>query len=131
MKLGINRDAQRGKLLAALADLRWRRETGGLTLPDGAPVRTDRETRGLINEALSSLEGGFMVPPVRWKLSNGVHADLTLADLSAIKSAVALHVKAAFEAEAAVAKKIAAAPGADLDAFDVPAAFEAAVLAAG
>ncbi|MEQ3670206.1 DUF4376 domain-containing protein, partial [Pseudophaeobacter sp.] len=94
----------------------------GVTLPNGLSLRTDRETRASITEAVNALEAGLMVAPIPWKLEAG-WVDLTHADLKGIASAVAAHVQVGFAAERAVQAQIEGAT--DLSAFDVSAAFAA------
>ena len=124
-ELAAEQETRRAQLIADLAAHRYGFETGGVALPNGLSVRTDRGTRASITEAVNALEAGLMVAPVPWKLEAG-WADLTHADLKGIASAVAAHVQAGFAAERAVQAQIEAAE--DLAAFGVPAAF-AAVLA--
>ena len=111
-------------LSADLAAYRYEQEVGGVSLPNGMEVRTDRETRASITEAVNALEAGLMIAPIPWKLATG-WADLTHNDLKGIAAAVAAHVQACFAAERAVQVQIDAAG--DLTAFDVPAAFTAAL----
>jgi hypothetical protein len=116
---------RRQEQFAALAKLRWEHETGGLDMPNGVHVRTDRETRASITEAVSSLSGGLMSEPVTWKLASA-WVELTEAELKAISAAVAGHVKASFAAERAVSDLLTA--GADMTDADIKAAFVAAYL---
>lgn len=114
----------KAELSAELAAYRYEQEVGGVSLPNGMEVRTDRETRASITEAVNALEAGLMIAPIPWKLATG-WADLTHNDLKGIAAAVAAHVQACFAAERAVQVQIDAAG--DLTAFDVPAAFTAAL----
>lgn len=125
-ELAAEQEALRAQLVSDLADHRYGFETGGVTLPNGLSVRTDRGTRASITEAVNALEAGLMVAPIPWKLATG-WVDLTHADLKGIASAVAAHVQAGFAAERSVQAQIEGA--ADLPAFDVPAAFAAALSA--
>lgn len=108
-----------------LADLRWQFETGGLVL-EGLPVRTDRETRAALTEAVNSLSAGLMTEPVIWKMAPG-WAELSEVQLQAITAAVSAHVKSSFAAERAVSDQIDAL--AELSGFDVADAFQAALAA--
>ncbi|MGR3622431.1 DUF4376 domain-containing protein [Pseudophaeobacter sp.] len=116
--------AAKVSLLADLAQARWEAETGGLVLPNGLPVRTDRETRAALTEAVNALQAGLMQEPIPWKMAGG-WADLSKADLEAITTAVAAHVQASFAAERSVQAQIDEAE--DLTGFDVSAMFEAAL----
>ena len=123
-ELAAEHEEKRAQLISDLAALRYEVETGGITLPTGITVRTDRGTRASITEAVNALEAGLLADPIPWKLETG-WVDLTRADLSAIAAAVAAHVQAGFAAERAVQGQIEAVT--DLPAFDVPAAFDAAL----
>jgi hypothetical protein len=103
-----------------LSDLRWRRETGGLTLPDGRTIRTTRESQSQIVGAVTSLSMGLMAEPIEWKLESGwVH--LSAAQITGIAALVSRHVAACFGAERAVAEQL------DADAAtEIEAAFDAA-----
>jgi hypothetical protein len=106
-----------------LARVRWERETGGIEMPGGGLVRTDRETRASLVEALNSLDAGLMSEPIVWKLQDG-WVDLTGDYLREIIAAVSAHVKACYAAERSVSILLAAAP--DPASYDVASAFEAA-----
>jgi hypothetical protein len=90
-------------LLSLNAAWRLARETGGLTLPDGTEVATDRESQMLIAGAarLAEVDGA----PVHVKARSG-WAVLDAAGVHAVALAVARHVRAAFATEAAVAAAI-------------------------
>ena len=118
----------RTDLVSALADIRWQHETGGLILPDGTEVRTDRETRASITEAINSLNAGLMTEPVTWKMADG-WSDLTGDTLAGIAAAVGAHVKTSFAAERVVSDQIAALS--DVARFDLQAAFNAALAGQG
>jgi len=120
--------AARVTVIADLSRIRWQQETGGLTLPDGTAVRTDRETRASITEAVNSLRAGLMAAPVSWKLASG-WVDLTQANLEGIAAAVATHVAGCFAAERAVSNQLDGL--ASLDGFDLQAAFDAAIAGQG
>ncbi len=122
------RTKERAALVAVLARIRWQFETGGLVLPDGTQIRTDRETRASITEAINSLNSGLMTEPGTWKMANG-WAELTGDTLAAIAGAVGAHVKASFAAERRVSEQIEALP--DVAGFDLQAAFYAGVAGQG
>ena len=119
--------AARADLLARLAELRWRRECGGVTLADGTRIATDARSVGTLTAAVKSLQDGMIAAPIAWKFPTGWR-DITLAELEACAGAVARHVQACFTAERAVADAIAARE--DLSGFDLAATFEAALAAA-
>ncbi|WP_323781543.1 DUF4376 domain-containing protein, partial [Leisingera sp.] len=116
-------------LFADLARIRWKRETGGVTLPDGTSLPTDERTIGKLTGAVESLARGMISEPVAWKFPAG-WADLSKAQIEAAAAAASQHVQACFAAEREVSGQIAALDDAELDRFDVTAAFDAALAAA-
>ena len=94
---------------AALAHLRWQRETGGLTLPDGADIVTTREGQAQIAGAVQSITAGLMTGPIDWKLASGWQ-QLAPDQMLSIARAVIDHVKCCFAAERVVASQMDAAP---------------------
>ncbi|MEQ3671481.1 MAG: DUF4376 domain-containing protein [Pseudophaeobacter sp.] len=118
---------ERAALLTDLANIRWKHEVGGLTLPGGVEVRSDRETRAALTEAVNSLSNGLMQAPIAWKMAAG-WTDLSQQDLEAITAAVSAHVQASFAAERTVQAQIEAQD--DLTDFDLQTAFEEALAAA-
>ncbi len=90
--------------LAELAEARWREETGGLTLPDGTIIKTDRESQALLTGAAFSatLDPG---KDIEWKGANG-WLTLTSAQILEIAAAVRAHVQAAFSREKALAEQV-------------------------
>ncbi len=107
-----------------LAHLRWRAEVGGLVMEGGIVVRTDRETRAALTEAVNAIRAGLMQGPVPWKMASG-WADLAQEDLEAMTSAVARHVQNCFAAERTVQAQVDALE--NPAGFDPAAAFEAAL----
>ena len=129
MNIGMSRlitktQTARGVAFAALADLRWQRETGGLALPDGRQAQTSREARALLNSTVAALQAGLITAPVAWKLASGWE-QMTAEQLTGLAAAVQSHVTRCFVAEQAVAEKMTALPG-DLGGFDIETAFDAA-----
>lgn len=110
-----------------LAELRWRRETGGLDLPGGRRIITTRESQAQIVGVLSSISLGLIQEPVEWKLSTG-WVDLSADDVTAIAGAVADHVRKCFVAEREVLSQLENT--ADLSGFDIETAFDEAYAAA-
>ncbi|AHD03100.1 DUF4376 domain-containing protein [Leisingera methylohalidivorans] len=115
-------------LFADLARIRWKAETGGITLQDGTTLPSDEVTARKLTSAVTSLQNGMVSEPVAWKFPGGWQ-DLTQAQIEAAAAAVAQHVQACFSAERAVHQQIEALSDADLAGFDVPAVFDAALAA--
>ena len=85
-------------LKAEAAALRYEKETGGVLLPNGANIRTDRESQAQLNAAYSSLKNG-LIESTFWKADGGVWVSVTLAEIEPIAQVVANHVAACFAAE--------------------------------
>lgn len=84
---------------SAVTDLRWKIETGGLTLPGGVQVATalddqNRITTVVANARLAGLDS------VKFKAASG-WVTLSVAEVEAIAAAIAMHVQACFAAECA------------------------------
>lgn len=110
-------DAQSEKL-AALAAMRYARETAGLVI-NGATVKTDRESQAALTGAYTSLKNG-LVSAIDWKADGRVWVSLSLAQVEAMAQAVAAHVQACFTAERAHAESISALTTVEaVDAYDV------------
>jgi len=99
--------------LAELAVIRLTAEIGGITVPPGILVPTDRESAQKITAAIVSLDKGLLVAPIKWKMSSG-WIDLSAEMVTGIGAAVAQHVQLCFEAEAAVAELLEADLSIDL-----------------
>jgi len=106
-------DQIRENLQDAIADIRWQKETAGITLPNGIKVKTDRESQGTIFNGYNSLKSGLLQSS-KWKFS-GQWVTVTLTDIEPIAQAVSQHVSACFDAEEAVSTQIDNA--ADTDAL--------------
>ncbi len=118
-------DARKADLVTEAAELRYFRETGGITLPDGTSINTEREAQGMLNGAYQSLKAG-LVSDTDWKATSG-WVTVTLTELEPIAQAVADHVRRCFRAERLVADQIAAAVTVDdLVTLNLQGAFEAA-----
>lgn len=90
-------------LLALAADLRWRREVGGITVA-GLAVATDDRSKLM----LSGARIAAMADPAyatRWKTPAG-WVDLDASTIIALSDAVQAHVAACFALEAHVAEQI-------------------------
>jgi hypothetical protein len=93
--------------LQEIAYERWKEETGGITLPDGTVVKTDRESQALLTAAvLKAQDDPDYV--VNWKAKNG-WIQIDAATLTAIADAVRAHVQACFDKEKQLTEKIMAA----------------------
>ncbi|WP_336268795.1 DUF4376 domain-containing protein [Vreelandella arctica] len=109
-----------------LAAVRYNRETGGVELPDGSRIRTDRESQAQVNAAYTTLRDSFLTT-ADFKGENG-WVTITLAEITPIAKAVAQHVQPCFTAERRVSEKINAAEDAEaLNAIDIAGEFAAAL----
>jgi hypothetical protein len=111
-------------MLTELAGIRYQVETGGITLPDGTRIKTEREDQAMTNAAYSSLKNG-LVPSTEWKSANG-WLTVTLTDLEPVATVLARHVAASFGAERDVAEQIKQSDQAALLTLDLRGAFNAA-----
>lgn len=114
----------RADMLSALADYRYQVETGGITLPDGTRIKTEREDQAMTNAAYSSLKNG-LVSSTEWKSANG-WLTVTLTELEPVATVLARHVAASFGAERDVAEQIKQSDLPALLALDLRGAFNAA-----
>lgn len=90
--------------MAELAQARWEQETGGLTLPDGTVLKTDRESQSLLTGAsLFALQNASST--VEWKGANG-WVTLTATEIMQIATLVRNHVQAQFSKERDYAEKV-------------------------
>lgn len=90
--------------LAELAQARWEQETGGLTLPDGTEIRTDRESQALLTGAAFSatLDTETLI---EWKGATG-WVVLTPQQILQIAGLVRQHVQGAFSKEKALSERV-------------------------
>lgn len=115
---------RRAVRLKDLADHRWNVETGGVTLPSGARILTDRESQAQVNSAYTSLRDDF-IATADFKGENG-WVLITLEEIAPIAKAVARHVQPCFTAERRVGEKIKAAEDAEaLHAINIAGEFAA------
>lgn len=99
--------------LIVLAARRFDAETGG-TAWNGHPVKTDRESQGLVTGALlSSQQAGF--DGLGWKMADGTLVTLTAADVQALAQTVGAHVQACFAREAELIPAVQADITADIE----------------
>jgi len=87
------------KLKAIVTAFRWEVETGGITIPSGVRVATGIDDQNRITSVVANAERAGL-EQVDFKAAEG-WAKVTLAELQAIATAVALHVQACFSAERA------------------------------
>lgn len=85
------------KLKDTVTAYRWEVETGGITLPGGVRVATGIDDQNRITSVVANAERAGL-EQVDFKAAEG-WAKVTLAELQAIATAVALHVQACFSAE--------------------------------
>lgn len=83
----------------AITQKRWEVETGGITLTTGVRVATGIDDQNRITSVVANAERAGL-EQVDFKAADG-WAKVTLAELQAIATAVALHVQACFSAERA------------------------------
>lgn len=115
---GIPLDERKAQIVAAIADRRWRAETGGLTF-DAMRIPTDRETQAIIARTVQSLADGDITGPIKFKMPFGF-VSITASHLAAIKRAGAEHIQACFDREADLVEAVTAAADHDaLDAIDI------------
>ncbi|UYF99337.1 DUF4376 domain-containing protein [Halomonas sp. GD1P12] len=115
-------DYLRDQLKARLAEHRHTVETGGMELPNGSRVHTDRESQAQLTGAYQTLVTPF-VESIDWKGPDG-WITVTETELRPIAQAVALHVQGCFKAERRVSEQITAAEDAEaLYAIDIAQAF--------
>ncbi len=113
------------EMLAELAAYRFEFETGGLDLPGGLHILTDRESQAQLSSAFVTLQSG-LVPDTDWKAANGWEV-VTLEQITPIAKAVAAHVRGCFRGERTVQTAImAASTMAEIEAIDIRGQFDAA-----
>ena len=113
--------------LAELADRRWQQEIAGIVVL-GMPIRTDRESQGLLTSAyiMAKLNPTFAV---NWKAGNGQFIAADAPMIVAVGDAVTAHVQGCFDREAELTADLTAAFEAEdraaLDALDTTAGWPA------
>ncbi|KPP86571.1 MAG: protein of unknown function containing DUF4376 domain [Rhodobacteraceae bacterium HLUCCO07] len=115
---------RRAEKFAELADLRWKREIGGLDLEEGLRVNTSRESQAQIAASVQSIQSGLLKGPVDWKLETG-WSKLTTDQILLMGRAVMHHVQRCFAAERQLAARMEECAG-DLSDLDLPTAFDEA-----
>ncbi|MBC7350416.1 MAG: DUF4376 domain-containing protein [Candidatus Aminicenantes bacterium] len=103
----LDLDKLKAEKRAKISEARWRAETGGITLPDGTVVKTDRESQSLLmGAALFAKEDPTYA--VNWKGANG-WVTLDASTILQLAAAVRQHVQACFDKEKQLTEKIMAA----------------------
>jgi len=87
-------------LAAYLANARWEREEGGITI-DSVDIATDRVSQNMINGAVAYLREDETVMSIEFKSVDGF-ATIGRTDMVLIGKAVAAHVQACFATERSI-----------------------------
>ncbi len=109
-------------LTDTLADIRYRKETGGIEL-EGMKILTDRESQAQLTGAYQSLASG-LITQTDWKAADG-WMTVTKEQIEPVAKAVATHIARCFAAEKAVSEQIQNSP--NPERLDVSTAFEEAI----
>lgn len=113
----------REQVKAKLAEARFAKEVGGIDLPDGTKIHTDRESQAQLSSAYTSLSSG-MIASTHWKAKSG-WVNVTLTEITPVAAAVAAHVAKCFAIENAVSDEIDAITTVqELAQFDVHSAIQ-------
>lgn len=113
----------REQVKARLAQARLDKEVGGIDLPDGTKIHTDRESQAQLSSAYSSLSTG-LIQSTPWKAKNG-WVNVSAAEITPVAAAVASHVAKCFAIEKALSDEIDAITTVqELAQFDVYAAIQ-------
>lgn len=97
-------DALKTALKAYAAAKRYQVETGGMTV-NGVQLPTDRETQSKLSGAVVAFQAGALTGTIDWKAASG-WVSVDQATVTALASAVAMHVQSAFSKEKAVSEAI-------------------------
>lgn len=95
----------KAQLKAYAADHRWRKETGGVTLPNGVIVRTDDAAQRKVAELRRRAAAGEIPLPFSFKAETG-WIDADLSAIQAIDQAIAAHVAACYTLERQIDNEI-------------------------
>lgn len=110
----------RAALINRVTELRWERETGGITLPGGVLVATTLADQNRITSVVANAELAG-VETVNFKALSG-WVTASLAQVQGIAAAIALHVQACFTAERTHHEALAALTTLEaLQAYDITA----------
>jgi len=107
---------QRADLLAAVTQKRWEVETGGIAI-GGFSVKTGTSDQLRIDSVIGGMVANNYLS-VPFKATSG-WIDLTLAQVQAVRSAVAEHVRLCFINERAHHEAIAALDASGIDTYDI------------
>ena len=88
----------KAQLKAYAADRRWRKETGGVALPNGVVLRTDDAAQRKVAELRRRADAGEIALPFGFKTETG-WIDVDLPAIEAIDQAIAAHVAACYAIE--------------------------------
>lgn len=113
----VSSEKNRKALLSNLANKRYEIETGGIVLPNGVFISTDREDQAIITGAVSAAQLG--ITEYDWKGPGGTWIKLKADEITQIGAAVAMHVQSCFTAERRHCEAIAALPDDQLDDYDI------------
>jgi hypothetical protein len=94
------------ELLALAANLRWQKETGGITF-DGAPVQTDRASQSALTMLTATTQSTDFSDPISWKTKAGFRL-FDGDDIALLAFKVTEHIQACFRLEADAVQKITA-----------------------
>jgi hypothetical protein len=111
-------EERRAAKLAALAALRWEKETGG-TVFNGMPIATDAVSQ---TKYIGAVVGAQIDPDavINWKMADGTFVALDAKVITAVAMAVRAHVQACFDREAELKAQIeAAATPEEFSAVDI------------
>jgi hypothetical protein len=104
---GVSLRAPSVDLVSYAADARWRKETGGITLPGNIQISTNADSQSKIAAAKTAFDNGALNGFVKFKAVNG-WMDANAATLTAVYRAVVKHVQDCYAAEHSVAAGITA-----------------------
>lgn len=118
-------DYIKAQVLAKVAEKRYMAEVGGIVLPDGSNIKTDRESQAQLSSAYTSLKNG-LIASTPWKVANGTFVPVTLEMIEPIAQAVAGHVSACFGIEETKSGEVMALETVEaVMAYDTDAGWEA------
>lgn len=109
--------AVRTALKNSVTEKRWRVETGGINLPNGAHILTASSDQARITSTIAGMDGAG-ITVVDFKANNG-WVTLTIDELKGIRSYIAHHVQACFSAERAHHEAIDALDASELSTYDI------------
>lgn len=103
----ITLESAKANKLAEIAAWRYARETAGVKV-NGATISLDRQSQAQLSGAYTAIKNGLLTS-VDWKAADGVWVTLTAAQMESLMQTAAKHIQACFDAEKALAQKVAAA----------------------